>query len=953
MTSDRVIEPVPSVPSAQAWGDEIGAESVNGVPFRMYSSRPHRLEEVLELAGRWGQRPYVVQGERVVTFAGLLGAVAEKSAQLLDLGVEPRRNVLLLGFNSVDWVVNFWACLSIGAVPVLANAWWSEGEVSDAIDLLEPAIALADARGAKKLPATCRTGTWEADLSGDDGADDAHPRADRPAGEGDPAVVIFTSGTSGRPKAAVLSHRSLLANLQMLLNLTRRLPHQVDERSGEVALHTGPLFHIGGGQMRLRSVVVGNTIVMPAGRFDPAEAIALIERHKVTRWAAVPTMVSRLLDHPDLQVRDVSSLRSVTIGGAPIHAELLQRIGSMLPSVTTGVPTGWGLTENGGQATAASGRDTLEHPGSAGRPLPLAELKFLPHKGLPDDEILVRSPTQMSGYAGDIESPIDAEGWLHTGDLGNLDEDGRLWITGRSKDLIIRGGENISPAAVERALMNIAGVVEAAVVGIPNPDLGEEVCAFVIVDHPSTTSESLRGRLQGELASFAVPSVWHVQQEPLPTNQTGKIDKPALARRAAALVGMEATDPDQTPMLSDKVVGGIMSSARVAEAPGFRHITPAFRTFCGTSAADALAGELDRLGCRRAVIFCDHWMLGHIRVLDRIASLLGERLVGRFAGVEQHSPIPVVEEASRELERLDADSVIAIGGGSAIVTARAASILHAEKRDVRELCTQRGPAGRLVSPKLLAPKLPIWVIATTPVTAYGKAGSALWDPRTGDRLALFDPKTRAQGLILDPQIALTAPASLAQASALNAFSMAIESLQASADPLADALLAHALRTLAEWLPKLGAAPDDGRLRLQLMIGALLAGQGSDYVGGGLAQAMAHIAGPQSSVANGIVEVILLPHALRFTAPVTPGRLRYVADALGGAVRSDASADECAIAAVEDFVAGLGVPRRLRDVGLSREVLAEAADHTMDDWILTRIPRQADRADLLQLLNAAW
>jgi acyl-CoA synthetase (AMP-forming)/AMP-acid ligase II len=559
MTSNRVTESVSSVSTAQRWGDEVAIESITGVPFRMYSRRPHQLADVLALAERWASRPYVVQGERVVTFAGLRGAVAKKSAHLRDLGVEPRQHVLLLGFNSPDWIVNFWACVNIGAVPVLANAWWGEVEVSDAIDLLQPAIVLADARGAKKLPAACRSATWEVDLSGD-GADGAQPHEDPSSDEERAAVVIFTSGTSGRPKAAVLSHRSLLANLQMLLNLTRRLPHQVDESSGEVALHTGPLFHIGGGQMLLRSIVVGNTIVMPAGRFDPAEAIALIERYKVTRWAAVPTMVSRLLDHPDLQVRDVSSLRSVTIGGAPIHAELLQRIGSMLPSVTTGVPTGWGLTENGGQATAASGRDTLKHPGSAGRPLPLAELKFLPLEGLPDDEILVRSPTQMSGYAGDVESPIDAQGWLHTGDLGHLDEDGRLWITGRSKDLIIRGGENVAPAAVERALMNLEGVAEAAVVGVPHPDLGEEVCAFVVVEDPSRTPDSLRDQLLGEVASFAVPSVWHIQQEPLPTNQTGKVDKPALARRAAALVGMEATDPDTTPMLSDTVVGGITAS---------------------------------------------------------------------------------------------------------------------------------------------------------------------------------------------------------------------------------------------------------------------------------------------------------------------------------------------------------------------------------------------------------
>jgi acyl-CoA synthetase (AMP-forming)/AMP-acid ligase II len=316
--------------------------------------------------------------------------------------------------------------------------------------------------------------------------------------------------------------------------MTHRLPHEVTEEAGEVVLHTGPLFHVGGPQMLMRSVAVGNTIVLPSGRFDPGEALALIEQHKASRWAAVPTMVTRLLDHPDVPSRDLDSLRAVTIGGAPIHPELLEKINSTLPAVNTGVPTGYGLTENCGQATAASGRETVKHPGTAGRPLPLAELRFVPVEGMPDAEILVRSPTQMTRYIGTDESPIDSDGWLHTGDLGRLDEGGRLWITGRCKDLIIRGGENIAPAAVERALLGIAGVAEAAVVGVPHPDLGEEVFAFVVVSDPALTPEALRAQLAGTVASFAVPSLWDVRSDALPTNHTGKVDKPALARLAAA-----------------------------------------------------------------------------------------------------------------------------------------------------------------------------------------------------------------------------------------------------------------------------------------------------------------------------------------------------------------------------------------------------------------------------------
>jgi acyl-CoA synthetase (AMP-forming)/AMP-acid ligase II len=273
--------------------------------------------------------------------------------------------------------------------------------------------------------------------------------------------------------------------------------------------------------------MVGDTLVMPEGKFDPAEALRMIEAHSVARWSAVPTMVTRVLEHPDVSTRQLESLKSLTVGGAPVHVELLARIREMLPSVQARIPTGYGLSENGGQATAASGGDTAAKPGSAGRPLPCVEVRIDPRPGLPDGEICIRAPTQMLGYFDTVGSPIDAEGWLHTGDLGHLDEDGHLWITGRSKDVIIRGGENIAPVAVEQVLMAVPGVVEVAVIGIPHPDLGEEVMAFVYADR-NLTDETLVAALKDKVASFAVPSRWHIQDEPLPTNHAGKIDKAAL-----------------------------------------------------------------------------------------------------------------------------------------------------------------------------------------------------------------------------------------------------------------------------------------------------------------------------------------------------------------------------------------------------------------------------------------
>ncbi|HUD34502.1 MAG TPA: fatty acid--CoA ligase family protein, partial [Variovorax sp.] len=331
----------------------------------------------------------------------------------------------------------------------------------------------------------------------------------------------------------LLSHRAVLARLQMTLHVTRKLPQQIDAPSPDVTLVTGPLFHVGGMQTLLRAFVVGETLVLPEGRFDPADVLAQVQRHRIKRWNAVPTMVLRLLDHPDLGRYDLSSLKAISIGGAPVHAELMQRIRESLPSVSPRIPTGYGLTENGGQATASAGAEDAAQLGSTGKPLPCVEVGFKQHPGLPDGEVLLRSPTQMAGYFGIAESPIDAEGWLHTGDLGRLDAHGQLWITGRCKDMIIRGGENIAPAAIERALMSIAGVTETVVFGVPHRDLGEEVMAVVVTD-TDLTPEQLQSQLRGQIASFAVPSRWRLQREPLATNDTGKVDKAAISAQVRA-----------------------------------------------------------------------------------------------------------------------------------------------------------------------------------------------------------------------------------------------------------------------------------------------------------------------------------------------------------------------------------------------------------------------------------
>ncbi|MEE2058443.1 class I adenylate-forming enzyme family protein [Rhodococcus artemisiae] len=515
------------------WGTSIEPVVVDGRTYRMYTHRPRNLGSLLSLADRWNDRAYIVQGNHVVTFAEFHRAVRQRAAELRARGVTAGDRVVILGWNSPEWIVNFWAAVAAGGVAVLANAWWSESELADSLDTVAPRLVVADDRVAGRVPSQWSLFPWDLERETDSEALVELPT--EAIDENSPAAIIFTSGTSGRPKAAVLSHRSLLAGLQMLLHITRRLPHQVSESTGQAALHTGPMFHVGGVQTLLRAICVGDTLVMPAGKFDAAEAMRLIEQWRIQRWSAVPTMVSRVLEHPDVHTRNLTTLKSLTVGGAPMTPEFVDRILTGLPGVEPRIATGYGLTENGGQGVAASGADTVERPGTTGRALPCVEIRIAPSTEFTDGEILLRSPTQMLGYLGESESPIDSDGWLHTGDLGRLDDDGFLWITGRSKDMIIRGGENIAPAAVEAALTALPDVADAVVFGIPHSDLGEDLVAAVVLTHdrgPEDLAEQLRGRI----ASFAIPSRWIPHREPFPVNHAGKIDKKAVVAAARQLL---------------------------------------------------------------------------------------------------------------------------------------------------------------------------------------------------------------------------------------------------------------------------------------------------------------------------------------------------------------------------------------------------------------------------------
>lgn len=510
------------------WGTEI-VRRRDGIPFLVYEPRRRNAAELLDDVRHWGDRLHLVRGEQRVTYAELLDLVPRAATVLGDHGARGGDRVMLLAFNSVEWIVGFWATLAAGAVVVLANAWWSEAEVRHALGVVDPALVLTDPHSTRLVPSGVPA--LELDrLCAEAAKQTPLPPPSSPA-EDEPAIILFTSGTSGPPKGAVLPHRSVIALQHMLLHVTRQLPHTLDDGSPrEVALQTGPLFHIGGVQALVRQLLLGGTLLFPKGRFDPAEVLDLIEGEGVHRWGGVPTMVSRVLTDPSIEGRDLSSVRAISLGGSPVAPELVSRIKARFPNVERGVSQVYGLSEGGGTLTAASGRDLVERPGTAGRPLPLVELRI----DRPDEkgtgEVLARTPTQMLGYWGQpSDGAIDGDGWVHTGDLGHLDADGYLFITGRVKDLIIRGGENIAAPHVENVLLRHPDVRDVAVCGRPDPDLGETVAAAVVVDPASpVTVPGLRAFAAEHLAYFEVPTSWWLRTDPLPSNDVGKVDKRRL-----------------------------------------------------------------------------------------------------------------------------------------------------------------------------------------------------------------------------------------------------------------------------------------------------------------------------------------------------------------------------------------------------------------------------------------
>ena len=546
---------------------EIETVVVRGAPTRVWKHAPASLRLVLQASRAWGARTFLVHEDERVSYDAFHRAAAALAARLVADGVRPGDRVAIVTRNLPEWPVAFFAAVSIGAIATPLNAWWTGAELEFALADSGSKVAVFDgerfARVADRLAALTtlehvyvargtepsgdpRVGSLEA-VIGAPAAWAELSDAELPPAEvapDDAATLFYTSGTTGKPKGAVGTHRNVLSNVMAAAYSNARsfirrgeAPPQPDpEAPQRVLLLSIPLFHVTACFAALMPAVIQGGKVVLTRRWDPVEAFGLIARERVTNAGGVPTIAWQLIEHPDRENHDLSSLELVSYGGAPASPELVRRITEAFPRSAPGC--GWGMTETSATFTHHIAEDYQHRPGSAGPAAPVGEMRIVSDDGadLPVGEVgelWVRGPNVVEGYWNRPEANADTfhDGWLKTGDLARLDEEGFLFIVDRKKDMLIRGGENIYCIEVEDALYAHPAVMDAAVIGLAHPTLGEEPAAVVTLKPGAEADEAtLRAHVAARLAAFKTPVRVVIHPETLPRNANGKIVKPELKR---------------------------------------------------------------------------------------------------------------------------------------------------------------------------------------------------------------------------------------------------------------------------------------------------------------------------------------------------------------------------------------------------------------------------------------
>ena len=525
---------------------EIGVEDVRGEPMEVLVHRPRSLREVLAAAIDKGDVEAMVFSDgRRVTFAQFGRDVASMAAWMqTEQGIGRGDRVAICGANSYGWIVTFWSCLSIGALTVAMNGWWTENEMQHALDLTEPALLMFDARRAERLDPAITTARFDLDADLDEllayAPDAGLP--DTPIDEDDGAILIFTSGTTGRPKAAVLAHRSVIAysTLQNFIGARAMVAAGITPPAGAPSptrLAVFPLFHVSGLGATVNSIATGARTAWFLGRFDADEVIRFVIDERVNVIGGTGTHILRLLDSPLCAQLPTEQILSVGMGGSATTPEIQRRVYDRFPHLEHTMSTGYGSTETGALVSFAPSFLLEASPDCIGPALPTVQVRIIDEDGVEQPEggvgnIWVRSPLVMTEYwrhpAANAEA-FTPDRYVNTGDFGRIEGD-CVYIASRKRDIIIRGGENIYPFEIENCIEEIPGVVETAVFGVDHPTLGQEAKAVVVIaPHSTLTDLDIHEHCRRFLASYKVPAIVELRTERLPRNPSGKILKHVVA----------------------------------------------------------------------------------------------------------------------------------------------------------------------------------------------------------------------------------------------------------------------------------------------------------------------------------------------------------------------------------------------------------------------------------------
>ena len=539
---------------------EMETVAIRGVPTRTWKNAPPSLAFLIQASRAYGDRVFTVYEDERVTFEANYRAVATLAAELQRLGVTKGDRVAVAMRNLPEWPVAFFAAASIGAIVVPLNAWWTGAELEYGLRDSGTKVLIQDeerherlkehyanlptlehilvSRASQPLDGELRTLESVIGKPNDYAAlaETAFPQVE--IAPDDDATIFYTSGTTGNPKGALGTHRNICTNIMSGgysgARSVRRRGQPIPDPQPRTGLTVIPLFHVTACSAGLMGTIASGSTVIFMRKWDPIKAMEIIQREKVNATGGVPTIAWQLIEHPDRHKYDLSSIEAIAYGGAPSAPELVKKIFTEFGALPG---NGWGMTETMATVTSHAAEDYLNRPTSCGPAVAVADLKIMDEDGKEElpvgevGELWARGPMIVKGYWNKPEATAATfiDGWVRTGDLARLDEEGFCYIVDRAKDMIIRGGENIYSSEVENVLYEHPAVTDAALIGIPHRTLGEEPAAVVHLAPGMEASEAeLQAWVRGRLAAFKVPVAIRFTQEVLPRNANGKILKKDL-----------------------------------------------------------------------------------------------------------------------------------------------------------------------------------------------------------------------------------------------------------------------------------------------------------------------------------------------------------------------------------------------------------------------------------------